>query len=39
VILTVVAVASHFDFAFPVWLIVLVAVKRAHGGRRIPRVR
>ncbi|GAA4487092.1 hypothetical protein GCM10023191_014460 [Actinoallomurus oryzae] len=37
VILIGVAVAGHFDFAFPVWLIVLVAVKRAHGGRRIPR--
>ncbi|GLY74508.1 hypothetical protein Airi01_027750 [Actinoallomurus iriomotensis] len=39
VVLAGVAVAGHFKFAFPVWLIVLVAVRRAHGGRRIPRTR
>lgn len=39
VVLAGVAVAGHFKFAFPVWLIVLVAVKRAHGGRRMPQAR
>jgi hypothetical protein len=39
VVLAGVAVAGHFEFALPVWMIVLVAVRRAHGGRRIPRVR
>ncbi|MFB9838191.1 DUF1707 SHOCT-like domain-containing protein [Actinoallomurus acaciae] len=39
VVLVGVAVAGYVKFAFPVWLIVLVAVKRAHGGRRMPQAR
>ena len=30
------AFAGHFLPAFPTWLIVLIIVRHAHGGRRIP---
>lgn len=30
------AFAGHFLLAFPTWLIVLIIVRHAHGGRRIP---
>ena len=29
------AFAGHFLLAFPTWLIVLIVVRHAHGGRRI----
>jgi hypothetical protein len=36
VILAGAAFAGHFLLAFPTWLIVLIIVRHAHGGRRIP---
>ena len=36
VILVGAAFAGHFLLAFPTWLIVLIIVRHAHGGRRIP---
>jgi hypothetical protein len=29
--------AGHLILAFPTWLIILIVVRHAHGGRRIPR--
>jgi hypothetical protein len=36
IVLGVAAFAGHFLLAFPTWLIVLIVVRHAHGGRRIP---
>ncbi|MDN3359892.1 DUF1707 domain-containing protein [Actinomadura sp. DC4] len=33
------AFAGHFLLAFPTWLVVLIIVRHAHGGRRFPQAR